>query len=574
MVSGRNSTLQVRLEGDVDQFNRSMRGAAHELDAFYRSTGTASRSIVGSFSAMQLGITATVGTLTGAAFAVREFVQSASNMAEAQSKLGVVFGESAQDLLAWSETSAQAMGISQRAAIEATGTLGNLFTALGVTRDNAATMSPAIVQLAADLASFNDASPEEALLALRSGLTGEVEPLRRFGVAINAAAVESAALELGLAKTKDEITESIKVQARYALIMDQTTAAQGDFARTSEGLANQQRTLAAEVDNLKVQLGESLLPAVLEVTRELNNLLDENGEQWASDFADAVDLLGFVIGGVADKIGDLNEMIGRLTGSGVFDFIRSGVEGALPGLQLLGIAADKVGNAYDRAQLAKTEGGRGSGMTDAEVDPYGWTPPATPVGPRLGQSGLGGSKAAGPKAPVPTAFSAASLGLIEQLTTGLPDFMGGMDEAGLAEFRAAEAEFKAIRAGVNRDLAALGLSMADLDARGLELTDEFKAQQERADALKDALNRIDLTEDLRLTPWKDAIDAVSESIEKNLAAQKQMADSLFEMSKQFLNVRIAPGAQQGLMDFFGQAGGRPSFGANGEFGFGVDVVVP
>ena len=193
---------------------------------------------------------------------------------------------------------------------------------------------------------------------------------------------------------------------------------------------------------------------------------------------------------------------------------------------------------------------------------------------RRGPSASSGGGKSSTKASGPTAFSAASLGLIEQITSGLPDFTGGLDAAGIEEFRAAEAEFKAIRAGVNRDLAQLGLAMADLDARGLENTDTFKGLEDRAGAMKDALSRIDLIEDLRLTPWKDAIDAVSESIEKNLAAQKQMADSLFEMSKQFLNVRIAPGAQQGLMDFFGQSGGRPSFGANGEFGFGVDVVVP
>src|SRR4029453_18742362 len=105
-----------------------------------------------------------------------------------------------KDILAWSKTSATSMGTSQRAALEATGTFGNMLVPMGVARDRAAQMSKRMVTLGADMASFNNASPEETLDAIRAGLAGETEPLRRFGVFLSEARIQQEALNLGLIK--------------------------------------------------------------------------------------------------------------------------------------------------------------------------------------------------------------------------------------------------------------------------------------------------------------------------------------------------------------------------------------
>jgi len=97
-------------------------------------------------------------------------------------KVEVVFGENAAAIKQWSKDAAEAFGMSRQKALEAAGTFGNLFRALGLGTPQASDMSKKLVQLAADLASFNNANPEEVLLALRSGLVGEAEPLRKFGV--------------------------------------------------------------------------------------------------------------------------------------------------------------------------------------------------------------------------------------------------------------------------------------------------------------------------------------------------------------------------------------------------------
>lgn len=199
--------------------------------------------------------------------------QSASSLQESISKANVVFGENAQEVKAWAKTSATAFGQSEAAALEAAGTYGNLFQAFGIGRKPATEMSKTLVELAADLASFNNTSVEDAILALRSGLSGETEPLKRYGVALSDVRLKQEAMSLGLIKsTSEALTPAAKAQASYALIMKDTVLAQGDFARTSDGAANQQRILAAQLENFKTQLGTGVLPVMSEGVGMLNAL--------------------------------------------------------------------------------------------------------------------------------------------------------------------------------------------------------------------------------------------------------------------------------------------------------------
>lgn len=196
-------------------------------------------------------------------------VDAASNLNEAMSKSDAVFKESSDEMEAWAETASDAFGQSKRQALEAASTYGNLILALtdgDVAVEKAGEMSRAMVELASDLASFNNTSVDEALDALRSGLSGETEPLKRYGVALNDARLKEEALRLGLIKTtKGVLPVAIKTQAAYSLILKDTALAQGDFARTSDGLANTQKTLAAAVEDAQAELGEALLPIMLEL---------------------------------------------------------------------------------------------------------------------------------------------------------------------------------------------------------------------------------------------------------------------------------------------------------------------
>jgi hypothetical protein len=189
-------------------------------------------------------------------------VKRATDLSETINKSNVVFGKNAATMLAWSKTSATAMGISQQAALETASSFGNLFTTMGLGPQATADMSQELVELASDLSSFNNIPTDLVLEKLRAGLVGEIEPLRSLGVQINEAAVQAELMRMGIEKVNGVFTESDKVLARYNLILAQTGTAQGDFARTSDGLANQTRIARAELDNAAATIGVALIPAV------------------------------------------------------------------------------------------------------------------------------------------------------------------------------------------------------------------------------------------------------------------------------------------------------------------------
>lgn len=205
------------------------------------------------------GLTATA--IGGVVDTIGNAITAASNLSETQGKVGVVFGSSSKEVLAWGQNAATAMGLSTNQALAAAAQYGNLFVSLGQSKSAAADMSTNMVKLAGDMASFNNASIEDTLAAIQAGLVGETEPLRRFGVNLNDAALRQQALDMGLVKTtKETLPASVKMQAAYALILEQSTTAQGDFARTSEGLANQQRIAAARVEDALTRVGSAITP--------------------------------------------------------------------------------------------------------------------------------------------------------------------------------------------------------------------------------------------------------------------------------------------------------------------------
>lgn len=235
-----------------------------------------------------------VGNAIGAAGErVGGLVRQASDVNEAVNRIDVVFGGAAESVKRFTDDSAEALGLSQRAALAAAGDFGNLFTSMQIGEGRAAEMSKELLALSADLASFNNITVDEALIKLRAGLVGETEPLRTLGVNLTAATVEAKALEMGLAKQGDTLTAAGKAQAAYALILEQTKNAQGDFARTSDGLANSTRTLEARWGDLQARLGTGLLPLAqtgVGVLSEFLRTMDQSGQ--AQRFTDSIAMAG------------------------------------------------------------------------------------------------------------------------------------------------------------------------------------------------------------------------------------------------------------------------------------------
>ena len=198
-------------------------------------------------------------------------IQAASDLEENTSKIKVIFGDAGRAVTDFAKTAARDIGQSQNQVLAAAGTFGTFGKAAGLAGDQLATFTNDFITLSADLASFNNTTPDEAINAIGAALRGEAEPLRRFGVLLNDATLRSAALELGIYSGNGALTAQQKILAAQKVIYEQTGDAQGDFERTSDGLANQQRILSAQFENVKTKIGELLIPAFSALVKFLND---------------------------------------------------------------------------------------------------------------------------------------------------------------------------------------------------------------------------------------------------------------------------------------------------------------
>lgn len=201
-------------------------------------------------------------------------VQAASDFAETTSKVKVVFGDQAKAIEDYAKTADVSYGLSQRAAMDAATTFALFGQSAGLADKDLTKFTTDLVSLSSDFASFYNTSPADAITAIGAALRGENEPIRRYNVLLDAMTMKQEALRLGIIKnTKDALTPQQKVLAANSLIFKQSTKAQGDFARTSEGLANQQRILTAQFENLKVELGIELIPYMLILVKKLKEVM-------------------------------------------------------------------------------------------------------------------------------------------------------------------------------------------------------------------------------------------------------------------------------------------------------------
>jgi hypothetical protein len=211
---------------------------------------------------------AAIGTITQV---IGPAIKAASDFEEATSKVNVIFGQASKSIKDFAATAATSLGQSKQSVLDAAGAFGTFGKSAGLAGEDLALFTTDFVTLSTDLASFNNTTPEEAVQAIGAALRGESEPLRRFGVLLNDATLKSEAMRLGIYKGSGALTAQQKILAAQAAIYKQTGDAQGDFARTADGLANSQRTLTALFKNLQIELGQKLLPVT---TNFVNSLID------------------------------------------------------------------------------------------------------------------------------------------------------------------------------------------------------------------------------------------------------------------------------------------------------------
>ncbi|OPX88123.1 MAG: hypothetical protein A4E53_02140 [Pelotomaculum sp. PtaB.Bin104] len=180
----------------------------------------------------------------------------------------------AEDARKWSIALSKSLGLNQYELRKNLGMFNVMFGSMGFNEKASYAMAKGLTQLANDMASFYNLKPVEAFDKLKSGITGETEPLKALGILVMEEQVKQYAYQNSIAKTGAELTEGQKVLARYGLIMKQTSKAQGDLARTIDSPANKARIARAKYEEMSVTLGTKMLPVFEKVVTVLSKVMD------------------------------------------------------------------------------------------------------------------------------------------------------------------------------------------------------------------------------------------------------------------------------------------------------------
>ena len=222
----------------------------------------------------------------------KDAIEAASALEEVQNVVDVTFGESgAAKIETWAKNAGAQFGLTETQAKQFTSTLGAMAKSAGLSGGQIVEMSTDLAGLAADMASFYNLDFDTAFQKIRSGLSGETEPLKQLGINLSVANLNAFALAQGLDKTFEKMTQGEQTMLRYQYIMSVTADAQGDFARTSDGYANSMRKLETNVNAIKTALGQTFLGVVQEAVNGLNGFLelllpDESKKTVLDDFAE------------------------------------------------------------------------------------------------------------------------------------------------------------------------------------------------------------------------------------------------------------------------------------------------
>jgi hypothetical protein len=309
--------------------NRGIRNAEGAFSNFGRKVGTSLKNVATA--------AAGIGIAIGAASI--KAISAASDLDEAVSATNQIFGDAADAVLKFADGAAEAFGQSKQEALDGALVFGTFGKAAGLAGDDLSDFTTGLLGLSSDLASFRNATPEEAIEAIGAALRGESEPLRRFGVLLDDATLKAEALALGIYDGEGALTQQQKILAAEAAIYKQTSDAQGDFSRTSSGLANSQRILSARLANTTAQIGTALLPVALKLSGFVLDRVIPAIESWADTFSEegllgvlkrlwtwfkdnapkigewALDLAGSLVSWVAKNAGPTIERLGEWLGA-------------------------------------------------------------------------------------------------------------------------------------------------------------------------------------------------------------------------------------------------------------------
>ena len=226
-----------------------------------------------------IGLTAVGATITGIGGIA---LKMAMDVTESENLFDVAMGDMGASAREFSIRLRDELGLNEFKIRENIGVLFQMTSAMGISRDSAFQMATGLTELSQDMASFFNLKPEEAFLKIQSGIVGEIEPLRRLGILVDETTTKNALMTAGLIEQGDELSQQQKVIGRYLAILEQTTNAQGDLARTIDSPINQLRVLRSQIEALLITIGNQLIPIVTPLIQKFTEVAQALGE-WARE---------------------------------------------------------------------------------------------------------------------------------------------------------------------------------------------------------------------------------------------------------------------------------------------------
>ena len=365
---GEDGKVVYKIEGDnsqamkaLDEFEKEAKKTGGQFEETVEDTMNGAESTVST--------TATkIAKAIGSAFVTKQIIEFgkaaigvASDLNEVQNVVDTTFGtEGAIKVNEWARNAAEAFGESELQAKQFTSTLGAMFKSMGVGQADMEEMSMSLAGLAGDMASFYNLDPTEAFEKIRSGISGETEPLKQLGINMSVVNLEAFAMAEGITKSYQEMTQAEQATLRYQYIMSATADAQGDFADTSDSLANQQRILQLEIQTLAAEIGQDLMPIAQEILT-----IARDGIQWISENKGALEGLAAAAGVAATAYGVWRA---TLKAEELYDKAAAGIKGitaALNGAEATGGLTTALSGAGTAAS------GMGTTILGA-LGPAGW----------------------------------------------------------------------------------------------------------------------------------------------------------------------------------------------------------
>lgn len=228
---------------------------------------------------------------------IKTGIDYVSDLAEVQNVVDVTFGSATEAINSWSKECLAAYGMNEVSAKRYAGTIGAMLKSSGLAGDAIVDMSKDMVGLAGDMASFYNLDLETAFEKIRSGISGETEPLKQLGINMSVANLEAYALSQGITTAYNEMSQAEQVMLRYNYLMSTTADAQGDFARTQDSYANQTRLLSESWLEFTSIMAEQLLPVLTTIVSWLNNIV--------AFLTENADMVSAVLVGLATTVGIL-----------------------------------------------------------------------------------------------------------------------------------------------------------------------------------------------------------------------------------------------------------------------------